>query len=342
MIINKIKSPIINKKETTVKEDRSAKSQKSKLKDTGKKILLTLSCLAAAGYLLIHNTKTDNVKTNNQKPNTPSDNSFNEKGSEPKTPQTITIEDNGSEPEASQAITIDKSDYNSGEVTDTTDYEPDINPGYDGLTKVLLAIGIDGNIYEIYELSDGRLIIPADYHFPEGRSIDELSFDRKNIGYDLRNTTQSIVPNYGDYGSKIGDVDAFDNSIIYKASILKELKKLPSGLDLITELYSQENKELHDFIFSIKDISSEEIDAIFSKKISSKDILLALLEKLAKYKEQHSDNETSLQLVSIMQSSIQEKLEKLQKSSSYHQEYDYEDAEEYGYEEAGEIDYNFC
>ena len=54
-------------------------------------------------------------------------------------------------------------------------------PGYDGKTKIVLLQRIDGGVDEVYQLSDGRYIWPADYHFPGGRPLDRLAFHENDI-----------------------------------------------------------------------------------------------------------------------------------------------------------------
>ena len=328
MIINRIKNIIETKQKQNVKDEENNKiNKKSKTKDSKKKLLLTLSCLAAAGYLLIHNTKADNL----QKPNMPSDNP---------------VKGKGNKPDASETITKDESDYNSDEIADCDNDEPKIDPGYDGLTKVLLAIGVDGNIYEIYELSDGRLIYPADYHFPRGRSINELAFDREHHDYGILGVSKPISSNYGNNNSVADDIYTFDAKKGYKETLLHEIEKLPTGQNLLKELYSPEHEELYDAIFSTENISRLNLEAIYYKEMSSEGILLIILKRLSEYKEKHAEDSTNSQLIASLQSSIQERLQSIQEErdvieeNGTETEEDEDEAEyQYGYDDETEFEY---
>ena len=337
MIINKIKSPIINKKETTVKEDRSVKSQKSKLKDTGKKILLTLSCLAAAGYFLIHNKKNENIINNTKESNDPKEPSDDTTG---ENKNSISI--------YNQATSSEDSANNVSAIDDSIDDDPEdeINPGYDGLTKVVLAIGIDGNIYELYQLSDGRLISPADYHFPGGRSINQLAFEYH--GRDNKYLTiimpgsKSVTQSYG--GNNLGneDISSFDDETVYKELILSELGKLDSSQEILNELYKPENKDLYDFLFSIKHISSPVLKTIRNKWITQEDVLYIIQKRLSAYKEKtkNTDADINLQFIENLQTIIQEKMKSIQMLSAEEQQAE-EYFEEEDYYEDEEIDENY-
>ncbi len=328
MIINRIKNIIETKQKQNVKDEENNKiNKKSKTKDSKKKLLLTLSCLAAAGYLLIHNTKADNL----QKPNMPSDNH---------------IEGKDNKPDSTVSATVDESDYTSDEIADCDNDEPKIDPGYDGLTKVLLAIGVDGNIYEIYELSDGRLIYPADYHFPRGRSINELAFDREHHNYGILGVSKPISSNYGNNNSVADDIYTFDAKKGYKETLLHEIEKLPTGQNLLKELYSPEHEELYDAIFSTENISRLNLEAIYYKEMSSEGILLIILKRLSEYKEKHAEDSTNSQLIASLQSSIQERLQSIQEErdvieeNGTETEEDEDEAEyQYGYDDETEFEY---
>ena len=328
MIINRIKNIIETKQKQNVKDEENNKiNKKSKTKDSKKKLLLTLSCLAAAGYLLIHNTKADNL----QKPNMPSDNH---------------IEGKDNKPDSTVSATVDESEYTSDEIADCDNDEPKIDPGYDGLTKVLLAIGVDGNIYEIYELSDGRLIYPADYHFPRGRSINELAFDREHHNYGILGVSKPISSNYGNNNSVADDIYTFDAKKGYKETLLHEIEKLPTGQNLLKELYSPEHEELYDAIFSTENISRLNLEAIYYKEMSSEGILLIILKRLSEYKEKHAEDSTNSQLIASLQSSIQERLQSIQEErdvieeNGTETEEDEDEAEyQYGYDDETEFEY---
>ena len=328
MFINRIKNIIATKQKQNIKDEENNKiNKKSKTKDSKKKLLLTLSCLAAAGYLLIHNTKADNL----QKPNMPSDNP---------------VKGKGNKPDASKTITKDESDYNSGEISGSDYNEPERNPGYDGKTKVLLAIGVDGNLYEIYELSDGRLINPVDYHFPRGRSINELAFDREHHDYGILGVSKPISSNYGNNNSVADDIYTFDAKKGYKETLLHEIEKLPTGQNLLKELYSPEHEEIYDAIFSTENISRLNLEAIYYKEMSSEGILRIILKRLSEYKEKHAEDSTNSQLIASLQSSIQERLQSIQEErdvieeNGTETEEDEDEAEyQYGYDDETEFEY---
>ena len=329
MFINRIKNIIATKQKQNIKDEENNKiNNKSKTKDSKKKLLLTLSCLAAAGYLLIHNTKADNL----QKPNMPSDNP---------------VKGKGNKPDASETITKDESDYNSGEISGSDYNEPEINPGYDGLTKVLLAIGVDGNIYEIYELSDGRLIYPADYHFPRGRSINELAFDREHHNYGILGVSKPISSNYGNNNSVADDIYTFDAKKGYKETLLHEIEKLPTGQNLLKELYSPEHEEIYDAIFSTENISRFDLESIYYKEMPSEGVLRIILKRLSEYKEKHTENDINSQFIASIQSSIQERLQSIQQERdvievNVTEAEEDEDEEEYQYGYNDEAEYEYC
>ncbi len=327
MIINRIKNIIATKQKQNVKDEENNKiNKKSKTKDSKKKLLLTLSCLAAAGYLLIHNTKADNL----QKPNMPSDNH---------------IEGKDNKPDSTVSATVDESEYTSDEIADCDNDEPKIDPGYDGLTKVLLAIGVDGNIYEIYELSDGRLIYPADYHFPRGRSINELAFDREHHDYGILGVSKPISSNYGNNNSVADDIYTFDAKKGYKETLLHEIEKLPTGQNLLKELYSPEHEEIYDAIFSTENISRFDLESIYYKEMPSEGVLRIILKRLSEYKEKHTENDINSQFIASIQSSIQERLQSIQEElDTIEVNGTEEEAEEeeyqYGYDD--EAEYEYC
>ena len=327
MIINRIKNIIATKQKQNVKDEENNKiNKKSKTKNSKKKLLLTLSCLAAAGYLLIHNTKADNL----QKPNMPSDNH---------------IEGKDNKPDSTVSATVDESEYTSDEIADCDNDEPKIDPGYDGLTKVLLAIGVDGNIYEIYELSDGRLIYPADYHFPRGRSINELAFDREHHDYGILGVSKPISSNYGNNNSVADDIYTFDAKKGYKETLLHEIEKLPTGQNLLKELYSPEHEELYDAIFSTENISRFDLESIYYKEMPSDGVLRIILKRLSEYKEKHTENDINSQFIASIQSSIQERLQSIQEElDTIEVNGTEEEAEEeeyqYGYDD--EAEYEYC
>lgn len=327
MIINRIKNIIATKQKQNVKDEENNKiNKKSKTKNSKKKLLLTLSCLAAAGYLLIHNTKADNL----QKPNMPSDNH---------------IEGKDNKPDSTVSATVDESEYTSDEIADCDNDEPKIDPGYDGLTKVLLAIGVDGNIYEIYELSDGRLIYPADYHFPRGRSINELAFDREHHDYGILGVSKPISSNYGNNNSVADDIYTFDAKKGYKETLLHEIEKLPTGQNLLKELYSPEHEEIYDAIFSTENISRFDLESIYYKEMPSEGVLRIILKRLSEYKEKHTENDINSQFIASIQSSIQERLQSIQEElDTIEVNGTEEEAEEeeyqYGYDD--EAEYEYC
>ena len=329
MFINRIKNIIATKQKQNIKDEENNKiNKKSKTKDSKKKLLLTLSCLAAAGYLLIHNTKADNL----QKPNMPSDNP---------------VKGKGNKPDASKTITKDESDYNSGEISGSDYNEPERNPGYDGKTKVLLAIGVDGNLYEIYELSDGRLINPVDYHFPRGRSINELAFDREHHNYGILGVSKPISSNYGNNNSVADDIYTFDAKKGYKETLLHEIEKLPTGQNLLKELYSPEHEEIYDAIFSTENISRFDLESIYYKEMPSEGVLRIILKRLSEYKEKHTENDINSQFIASIQSSIQERLQSIQQERdvievNVTEAEEDEDEEEYQYGYDDEAEYEYC
>lgn len=280
-----IKAPQLLKKVDVpvVKEET-----KEVLKNTGKKVLTTLSCLAAIGYYLVHNKQNEKPLMSDAKPDESSG------------------KDSGSG-------SIDGDDFGSSPVGgDDFGDDDGINPGYDGKTKVLLALTTDGRCVEIYELSDGRLISPADYHFPMGRSLDQLAFYQNSINDSF----------YGGVGSSISSVNAsysrpmeeeFSSGceedyykridLMYRSKITETIVSLDGGEELLEELNKPENKEVFDAVYT-RDILNNAGTISIATGRSQSDSILGLIRRNLVYAYRGLDGD----FVRIEQNPLSEKI----------------------------------
>ena len=314
MEINRI-SPMVNfgKKE----EVKSPKIGKEEVANAGKKVLTGLSCLASFGYYLVANQL---ANKNKEEIETPTDGSSKPNGSDkPDTPSS--------------------DDMGDGKVGGSSKKDDDgddgINPGYDGKTKVLLALTTDGRCVEIYQLSDGRLISPADYHFPGGRSLSELTFSFDDDSYFgggygnggfggcsiSRVNTSYSRPMETEFASMDDVPDSVAKEMVYKMKITETLGTLEGAEKILEELGLPRNEDVYNSLYSTSDISSSLYEDIVSGKSSDFSVL-----DLCRRKLMYSFNKKEGTFYEKMQTplseeiilKIDERIEEIAEKSSYH------------------------
>lgn len=240
-------------------EAKLPKIDKERIANAGKKTLTGLSCLAASGYYLVANQLSNK-----------------EKGTIETLTDSVNKLDGSDKLDTQSSGNIDDSEHIDGFTKMDDDGDDGINPGYDGKTQVVLALTTDGRCIELYRLSDGKYITPVNYHFPNGRSLSDLTFsldDDSDFGGSYGNggfgdcSISSVNPSYSrpvetDFSTMSYAHDFLVKKMIHNMRITHVLGSLDGAEKILEELRLPENEDVCEALYSRANISRSKCEDI--------------------------------------------------------------------------------